>query len=65
MSDKLLVRLQPELKELLGQEAESKEVPGGMGELAAKILADYFNRPDLARVPRKRMGRPRKEFEPA
>ncbi len=60
MADKLLIRLCPELKKLIEQEAESKEVYGGMGELVVKILAHYFKRPDLAKVPRKRMGRPSK-----
>ncbi len=60
MADKLLIRLCPELKKLIEQEAESKEVYGGMGELVVKILATHFKRPDLAKVPRKRMGRPSK-----
>lgn len=59
MHDKLLVRLEPELKRLIGEEADRLGVEGGMGELAAQILADYFKRPDLAKVPRKKMGRPR------
>lgn len=60
MADKLLVRLLPELKDLIDREATAKEVEGGMGELAVQILAEHFKRPDLARVPRKKMGRPRK-----
>ena len=59
MADKLLVRLLPELKRLIGQEADRIGIEGGMGELAVKILAGYFKRPDLARVPRKKMGRSR------
>lgn len=58
MSDKLLVRLNPELKELLDSEAQKLGIYGGMGELAAQILAKHFKRPDLAAVPRKRLGRP-------
>ena len=59
MADKLLVRLLPELKTLIGDEADRLGIHGGMGELAVRILADYFKRPDLAKVPRKKMGRPR------
>lgn len=58
MKDKLLVRLLPELKALVDAEATRQGIHGGMGEMAVKILADYFERPDLARVPKKRMGRP-------
>ena len=60
MADKLLVRLAPELKQILGEKAEELNVPGGMGELAVRILATHFERTDLAFVPRKKMGRPRK-----
>ncbi len=59
MHDKLLVRLDPRLKELIGREADRLGIEGGMGELAVQILAQHFNRLDLAKVPRKKMGRPR------
>lgn len=55
---KLLVRLHPDLKALLDAEAVERGLYGGMGELAVKILAAHFKRPDLATVPRKRAGRP-------
>ncbi len=61
MADKLLVRLFPELKRLIGAEADRLDIDGGMGELVVQILAKHFKRPDLARVPRERMGRPRKQ----
>ena len=60
MQDKLLVRLEPELKDLIEAEAKRQDIYGGMGEMAVRILAGFFKRPDLARVPRKPMGRPRK-----
>lgn len=63
MQDKLLVRLHPELKRILGEAADREQVFGGMGELAVRIMASYFKRPDLAYVPRKQMGRPRKDAE--
>lgn len=59
MHDKLLVRLEPELKRLIGEQADRLGIEGGMGELAVRILAQHFKRPDLAKVPRKKMGRPR------
>ena len=59
MTDKLLVRLSPELKQLIGEEADRLGIDGGMGELAVKILSQHFRRPDLAKIPRKKMGRPR------
>lgn len=61
MSDKLLIKLPPELKKLIDDEANrlaAEGIYGGMGEVAVRILAEHFNRPDLARVPRKRTGRP-------
>ena len=60
MADKLLVRLEPELKRLIDEDAQSKGMYGGMGELVVRILAQHYRRPDLAKVPRKRMGRPSK-----
>ncbi len=60
MADKLLIRLEPELKKLIDEDAQSKGMYGGMGELAVRILAHHYKRPDLAKVPRKRMGRPSK-----
>lgn len=65
MHDKLLVRLDPELKKLIGEEADRLEIEGGMGELAVQILAQHFGRKDLAKIPRKKMGRPRIHAVPA
>lgn len=50
-------RLDPELKNLLGEAADKEEVP--LNEYMAKILAKSIGRPDLAKIPRKSMGRPR------
>jgi hypothetical protein len=50
--------LDPRLKELVEARAQELGLEGGMGELAAQILAALFGRDDLAKVPRKRMGRP-------
>ena len=51
------IRLNPKLKAILDAEANNLGVYGGMGEVAARILAEYFKRPDLAAVPRQRAGR--------
>ena len=64
MADKMLVRLFPELKQLIDAEATRLGIDGGMGEFSVQILAAYFKRPDLARVPRKKMGRPSKVQQP-
>ncbi len=47
----------PELKELVDQAAYDAGLP--TNEYVAKILAEKLRRPDLARIPRKPMGRPR------
>lgn len=48
----------PELKELIGQMADAAQMP--LGEYVVKVLADHAGRPDLATIPRKHPGRPRK-----
>ena len=60
MADKLTIRLSPELKRAIDEEAKRRKLRGGMGELAVKILADALGRPDLCGIPHKRMGRPPK-----
>lgn len=56
----ITVYCDPELKQLAGQAADAAGVP--LSEYVAQVLAKEFNRPDLAKVPRKKMGRPRKEL---
>lgn len=56
-------RLHPDLKDLIGTEADKTGLP--MNELLSKILAEHFGRPELATIPRKSFGRPRKERVPA
>ena len=56
MADKLLIRCNPELKSLIEQAALEEGLSGGMGELASRILAAYFKRPDLARMHRQKRG---------
>jgi len=60
MENKLLIRLEPELKNLVIEEAERLDTYS-MGEIVTRILAAHFKRPDLATVPRKSIGRPRKQ----
>jgi hypothetical protein len=47
----------PELKDLVDQAAYDAGL--ATNELVAQILAEKFNRPDLAKIPRKPYGRPR------
>ncbi len=48
-----------ELKDLLAEEADKDDL--AMSEVVVRVLAERYGRPDLAIVPRKRPGRPRKE----
>ncbi len=54
------IRMGPELKEEIGRAADEQGVP--MNEFMAKVLADFLGRPELAQIPRKSYGRPRKEM---
>ena len=48
----------PELKDLAGEEADKQGVP--LSEFVVRVLAKHLQRPDLATIPRKSVGRPRK-----
>jgi hypothetical protein len=50
----------PELKELLAKHADNAGVP--LSEYAVILLAKAVGRRDLAAVPRKKIGRPRKQL---
>lgn len=50
--------IHPELKELIGQAADEDGL--AMNEWIAKLAAEHLGRPDLAQIPRKPFGRPRK-----
>jgi len=58
MAVDIRVYADPELKKVAGQRADKEGIP--LSELVVKALARYVDRPDLAAVPRKRPGRPRK-----
>jgi hypothetical protein len=53
-------RVHPDLKRLLWQKADEEGMP--LNELVAKLLAHSLGRPELAKIPRKQLGRPRKEI---
>lgn len=48
----------PRLKDLAGEAADREGLP--LSEFVVKVLAERLGRPELALVPRKRPGRPRK-----
>jgi len=48
----------PALKALAGKQADAAGLP--LSEYVAKVLAERLNRPELAKIPRKPTGRPRK-----
>lgn len=52
------VYLDERLKELIASEADRLDLP--MSKFIVEALAEKLRRPDLAKVPRKRIGRPRK-----
>lgn len=54
----LFVEIPTELKEILGQAADAENIP--MNHFVARLLARAVKRPDLAVIPHKRVGRPRK-----
>lgn len=53
----------PELKRLAGEAADAAKLP--LSEFVAKVVAEALGRPDLARIPRKSLGRPRNEIAAA
>ncbi len=46
-----------QLKDLIGKKADKANLP--LSEYVAKVMAKHVGRPDLAVIPRKKMGRPR------
>lgn len=53
------VNCDPELKRILSDAADEANV--SLSEHVTAIIANAIDRPDLAKVPRKKIGRPRKE----
>lgn len=51
------VKMGPELKQLIAKAADEEQVP--MNEWMVRVVADYLGRPELAKIPRNKMGRPR------
>lgn len=58
MTVKLAVYCDPELKDVAGKEADKENLP--LSEWIVRAMAEKAGRPDLAKVPRKAYGRPRK-----
>lgn len=63
MAEHLHIKVSPDLKRAIGAEADRRGLT--MNELIARLLADNLGKPGLGFVPRKRMGRPRKELQAA
>lgn len=57
MTVMVMVYCSPELKEAAGKAADDLEIP--LSEFFARGAALLLNRPELGRIPRKSMGRPR------
>lgn len=60
LSAPLNIPIHPKLKDRIGRAADKEGVP--MNEFVARILAEHLGCPELAKVPRHQMGRPRKEL---
>lgn len=61
MTEAFSVYAHPELVALASKAADEQHIP--LSEFAARVLADHFGRPDLREIPRKQMGRPRKNIK--
>lgn len=55
--EQLHIKCLPDLRRLVEQEAAGN-YPDTLNDVIVRVLASHFNRPDLEKVPRKRMGRP-------
>lgn len=55
----LTVSIDPALKDLIGNAADTEGMT--MNEWVARVCASALERPDLAKIPRKSLGRPRKQ----
>jgi hypothetical protein len=55
---RIVVRAAAELKDLAGLEADKANIP--LSEWIVRVVAKQIGRRDLAEVPRKKLGRPRK-----
>lgn len=63
LTTEISVYCDPELKRLAGERADEAQLP--LSEYIVRVLAKELKRPDLAKIPRKPMGRPRKDAVPA
>lgn len=60
MTENISVNCDPELKLIAGKAADDEGF--NLSEYVVKVLAEHLGRPDLVIVPRKKIGRPRKEI---
>jgi hypothetical protein len=64
MKTEIKLYCDPELKRLLGRRSDVAELP--LSDFIVKVMAEYIDHPELAKIPRKKMGRPcLKRPEPA
>lgn len=63
LTAEISVYCDPLLKELAGIEADARGVP--LSEFVVQAIAKELKRPELAKIPRKPYGRPRKDRQPA
>lgn len=58
MTADIRVYCDPKFKNLAGKAADKAGLP--LSEYMVKVVAEVLGRPDLAKIPRKSIGRPRK-----
>jgi hypothetical protein len=62
LTTKIAIYAPPELKRQAGKAADGARLP--LSEWIVQLIARKLRRPDLAVIPRKKPGRPRKELPP-
>jgi hypothetical protein len=63
MADSVTVKMSLEMRQIVNSMADEAGVP--VGEMCLRLMARALKRPELGVVPRKQMGRPRKELATA
>ena len=62
MAEQMVIRVHPDLIKAADRAADALNL--NRNEFWARVMADHLDKPDLSRIPRKKLGRPRK-LQPA
>lgn len=58
MAEQMVIRIHPDLIKAADREADRANL--NRNEYWAKVMAEHLEKPELGRIPRKKLGRPRK-----